>query len=190
MDDGFQNPSLKKALSLIVVDGETRDDEWPFGDGSVFPLGPMREPLAAGLARADAVVILLPSDLAEPDPELLALFGDKPVLIARLEPGAPPPPGPRVGFAGVGKPWKVERSLEAAGCNLVDFVPLADHATLSEDDLRALAARARKLGRRLGHYRKGLGQAPAPPGAPGSSPGPYGRGLRTRRRWSGCCRKR
>ena len=146
MDDGHQNPSLKKVLSLIVVDGETRDEEWPFGDGSVFPLGPMREPLAAGLARADAVVILMPADLAEPDPELLALFGDTPVLIARLEPAAPPPTGPQVGFAGVGKPWKVERALEAAGCDLVDFAPLADHATPNEDDLRALAARAHKLG--------------------------------------------
>ena len=59
---------------------------------------------------------------------------------------APPPSGPQIGFAGVGKPWKVERALEAAGCNLVDFVPLADHAALVEADLRALAARARKLG--------------------------------------------
>ena len=146
MDDGFQNPSLKKALSIVVVDGETRDDEWPFGDGSVFPAGPMREPLAAGLARADAVVILAPADLPEVDPELIALFDEVPVLIARLEAASPPPAGPQVGFAGVGKPWKVERALEAAGCDLVDFAPLADHAALSEDDLRALAARARKLG--------------------------------------------
>ena len=58
MDDGFQNPRVRKVLSLVVVDGETRDGEWPFGDGGVFPTGPMREPLAAGLARADAVVIL------------------------------------------------------------------------------------------------------------------------------------
>ncbi|HEX6866061.1 MAG TPA: tetraacyldisaccharide 4'-kinase, partial [Caulobacteraceae bacterium] len=56
MDDGHQNPTLRKALSLVVVDGETRDGEWPFGDGSVVPAGPMREPLAAGLQRADAVV--------------------------------------------------------------------------------------------------------------------------------------
>ena len=146
MDDGFQNPSLKKTLSIVVVDGETRNDEWPFGDGAVFPAGPMREPLAAGLARADAVVILAPADLPEVDPELIALFGDVPVLIARLEPAAPPPAGPQVGFAGVGKPWKVERALEAAGCDLVDFAPLAVHAALSEADLRALAARARKLG--------------------------------------------
>ena len=68
MDDGHQNPSLAKALSLVVVDGETRDDEWPFGDGAVFPAGPMREPLSAGLRRADAVVLLLPADLTAPPP--------------------------------------------------------------------------------------------------------------------------
>ena len=54
LDDGHQNPALKKALSLIVVDGETRDGEWPFGDGAVFPAGPMREPLAVGLTRASS----------------------------------------------------------------------------------------------------------------------------------------
>lgn len=142
LDDGHQNPSVQKALSLIVVDGGTRNEEWPFGDGSVFPSGPMREPLAAGLSRADAVVLLLPADLPEPDPELLALFGDLPVWIARLEAAAPPPPGPQVGFAGVGKPWKVERALKAAGCDLQDFVPYPDHAELSESDFAFLTDRA------------------------------------------------
>ena len=146
MDDGFQNPRVKKALCLVVVDGETRDGEWPFGDGGVFPTGPMREPLAAGLARADAVVVLTPSDLETPDPDLLGLFGATPVLIARLEPLGPPPPGPQLGFAGVGKPWKVERALEAAGCELVDFAPLPDHAAYDEGVLKALAARAARLG--------------------------------------------
>jgi tetraacyldisaccharide 4'-kinase len=146
MDDGFQNPRLKKVLSLVVVDGETRDDEWPFGDGGVFPTGPMREPLAAGLARADAVVLLLPADLTEADPELLTVFGETPVLIARLEPLGPPPRGPQFGFAGVGKPWKVERALEAAGCELLDFAPMPDHAAYDERTLTALAARAERLG--------------------------------------------
>jgi tetraacyldisaccharide 4'-kinase len=146
MDDGHQNPSLKKTLSLVVIDGETRDGEWPFGDGDVFPAGPMREPLAVGLARADAIVLMLPADLEHADPALWVLFGDTPILVARLEPLSPPPPGPQVGFAGVGKPWKIERALAAAGCDLVDFVPLPDHAHFTEATLSAIAARAERLG--------------------------------------------
>jgi tetraacyldisaccharide 4'-kinase len=149
LDDGHQNPALKKTLSLIVVDGETRDDEWPFGDGSVFPSGPMREPLKAGLARADAVVILLPSDLPQADPELVQTFGVLPVFIARLKPAGPPPSGPLVGFAGIAKPWKVERALIADGADLVDFAPFPDHAAFREEDLRFLADRAESYGARL-----------------------------------------
>ena len=149
LDDGHQNPALKKTLSLIVVDGETRDDEGPFGDGSVFPSGPMREPLKAGLARADAVVILMPSDLAEPDPELLETVGALPVFVARLKPAGPPPSGPLVGFAGIAKPWKVERSLKAAGADLADFAPFSDHAAFKEEDLRFLADRAEQFGATL-----------------------------------------
>lgn len=149
LDDGHQNPTLKKTLSLIVVDGETRDDEWPFGDGSVFPSGPMREPLKAGLARADAVVILLPADLPEADPELVATFGALPVFIARLKPAGPPPSGPLVGFAGIAKPWKVERALKAAGADLADFAPFPDHAAFRDEDLRLLADRAEGFGAQL-----------------------------------------
>lgn len=143
MDDGHQNPSLTKALSLVVVDGETRNGEWPFGDGAVFPAGPMREPLKAGLARADAVVLMLPADMDAPDPALVRLFGETPVLVARLVPAEPPPVGPQLGFAGVGKPWKVERSLKAAGCELVDFAPFPDHFAYDEATLGRLEARAR-----------------------------------------------
>ena len=146
LDDAHQNMKLKKTLSLIVVDGETRGDEWPFGDGSVFPSGPMREPLKAGLARADAVVVLMPTDLHETDTELRALFGALPVFIARLVPAGPHPPGPQVGFAGIAKPWKVERSLIAAGCDLVDFAPFPDHADYRPEDLRFLAERAALYG--------------------------------------------
>ncbi len=146
MDDGHQNPSLRKTLSLVVVDGETRNGEWPLGDGAVFPAGPLREPLAVGLARADAVILMLPSDLLAPDQELIAMFGGKLILVARLQPAALPPPGPQVGFAGVGKPWKVERALLAAGCDLKDFAPFPDHKAYDERTLQALADRAQQFG--------------------------------------------
>ena len=146
LDDGHQNPALKKTLSLVVVDGETRDGEWPFGDGAVFPAGPMREPLAAGLDRADAVVLLLPSDLKAANHHLTAMLGAKPLMLARLAPTTPPPPGPQLGFAGVAKPWKVGRALKAAGCDLVDFAPLPDHARFDEELMRMLERRASHFG--------------------------------------------
>jgi tetraacyldisaccharide 4'-kinase len=146
MDDGHQNPGLAKALSLVVVDGETRNNEWPFGDGAVFPAGPMREPLKVGLARADAVVLMLPADLPQADPDLVALFTGTPVLIARLEPVAPPPAGPQMGFAGIGKPWKFERALIAAGCELKDFAPFPDHGEYDEPTLMFLESRAADFG--------------------------------------------
>lgn len=161
MDDGHQNPTLRKDLSLVVVDGETRNGDWPFGDGAVFPAGPMREPLKAGLARADAVVLMLPADLGAPDPELLALLAPTPVLIARLVPAAPPPPGPQVGFAGVGKPWKVEKALQAVGCQLADFAPLPDHFAYDEATLLRLQRWAEDFGAGLVTTEKDWVRLPA-----------------------------
>ncbi|MGC1300787.1 MAG: tetraacyldisaccharide 4'-kinase, partial [Caulobacteraceae bacterium] len=160
LDDAHQNPSLAKRLSLVVVDGDVREDEWPFGDGSVFPSGPMREPFATGLARADAVVLLTPAGV-EPDPELVSLFTGKPLLIARLQPDAPTLSGPQLAFAGIAKPWRFERSLRDAGVELSDFAPFPDHAAFSERDLTFLADRAAAGGGGLLTTEKDWARLPA-----------------------------
>ncbi len=53
MDDGFQNPSIAKDASLIVIDSERG-----VGNGKVFPAGPLRAPLKPQLARTDALVVV------------------------------------------------------------------------------------------------------------------------------------
>jgi tetraacyldisaccharide 4'-kinase len=90
----------------------------------------MREPLKVGLARADAVIVLLPADLARRRPDLLALFGDKPVLIARLEPPRRRRAGRRSASPASASPGR-SSGPEAAGCDLVEFAPFPDHGPMT-----------------------------------------------------------
>ncbi len=142
VDDAHQNLAIVKDLHILVVDGDTRNGAWPFGDGGVCPYGPMREPFAQGLKRADICVLWMPDDDAVADEYLISLLGDKPVFIARLQVHAPAIPAPVYGFAGIAKPWKFEATLRNEGYDLTGFAGFPDHAALSESELEALAAKA------------------------------------------------
>jgi tetraacyldisaccharide 4'-kinase len=119
LDDGFQNPSVAKDLSLLVVDAE-----YGFGNGRVMPAGPLREPVAAGLARADAIVLIgdtpMPPELRNASSpalraELAALNGDR-LRDARL-----------VAFAGIGRPEKFFATLRRLGAQLAASEAFPDH---------------------------------------------------------------
>src|SRR5690242_20320483 len=116
MDDGFQNPTLAKDLSIVVV-----DPAYGIGNGKVFPAGPLRERFEDGLARADAIVMLRApgGEEIETGNEYLRGFA-KPVLQARLE-ATPPPPGKYVAFAGLARPEKFFDTLTALGVELEDM---------------------------------------------------------------------
>ena len=53
MDDGFQNPSMTKDFSIVVVDGDQE-----FGNKRVMPSGPLRESIRRGLSRTNLVVVI------------------------------------------------------------------------------------------------------------------------------------
>lgn len=151
MDDGFQNPALAKDLSVLVFDAESGA-----GNARVVPAGPLREPLKAGLARADAVILMHGAKAApredDDDPSRLdrALEGfDKPIFHATLEPEGAAPEGPLLAFAGIGRPGKFFDTLEAMGARIVDGASFPDHHAYDEADLKNLSAHAGAHGARL-----------------------------------------
>jgi tetraacyldisaccharide 4'-kinase len=138
LDDGFQNPSVAKDLTFIVV-----DSGYGFGNGQVIPAGPLRERIPAGLSRADAIVAI--GDQVEPPGLDLA-----PCRIFRAE--LRPVAGERfageriIAFAGIGRPKKFFASLRAVGAVVIRQQPFPDHHPFRENEiarLRDLAARQR-----------------------------------------------
>jgi tetraacyldisaccharide 4'-kinase len=140
MDDGHQNSSLRKDLSLVVIDGE-----YGLGNGRVMPAGPLREPAAEGLARADVVVMMGEDRHAITDNAARWV----PVVRARLMPTAWSQrlqDRAVLGFAGIGRPEKFFATLRALGCRVVDEQPFADHHAYSPDEIMQLVERAAVLG--------------------------------------------
>ena len=136
MDDGHQNPTLHKDLSLVVVDGG-----YGFGNGRVMPAGPLREPVAAGLARADAVLLITPDSA-----RVAAVLPPRlPLLHAALAPTNVPPVAGRtvVAFAGIGRPEKFFATLEAMKCRIVARLAFADHHRFAAGELDRILAQAR-----------------------------------------------
>jgi tetraacyldisaccharide 4'-kinase len=177
LDDAFQHKSLTKDLEVVTISGAA-----PWGNGSLFPRGPLREPLAA-LGRAHLVVIAGPPDKASAAAIADTVRAHSPrseVVTARYEPvrcwevwGRAAPRvedlgGVRVGaFAGIGRPANFERTLAELGLDVVGFAGFPDHHWYDAREVERFAADARARGARAlitteKDAVRCLGLAPAP----------------------------
>ncbi len=144
MDDGLQNASLAKDLSIIVVDGRRG-----IGNGHIIPAGPLRAPLGLQLDRAQAVIVVGPPDGAaavierarrhrlaifhgrlEPDRSVIAAIGRRKALA----------------FAGIGDPEKLFATLAAAGIDVAERAGFPDHHRYTAAEAADLIARAQAKG--------------------------------------------
>ncbi|WP_230374323.1 tetraacyldisaccharide 4'-kinase [Pontivivens ytuae] len=155
MDDGFQNPALAKDLSLIVVDGETG-----FGNGRIVPAGPLREPVAEGIARAD-LALIVGGDNISTITEQIAPLPTLQGCIAPLQTGMPWQGFRALAFAGIGRPAKFFATLRELGVDVVATRAFGDHEPYALPVLKRLEQEALSHRARLVTTEKDAARLPA-----------------------------
>jgi tetraacyldisaccharide 4'-kinase len=143
MDDGFQNPSLIKDCSLVVLDGERG-----IGNGRVFPAGPLRAPLDVQLGRASALLVIGEASAKDDEVIARARMHDLPILHGAL---APDPDSiaalagkKALAFAGIAHPEKFFATLAAAGIATPVKRAFADHHPFTSADAQELLEQAKR----------------------------------------------
>jgi tetraacyldisaccharide 4'-kinase len=156
LDDGFQNPGVAKDRSILVVDAVQG-----FGNGRLIPAGPLREPVAEGLARADAVLLVgTPPEREAAIARWPALAAAIPARLVPVETGLSLKGERVVAFAGIGRPGKFFATLAALGAELAEAIPFPDHAGFAPAVLRRLARTARANGAMLVTTEKDAARLP------------------------------
>lgn len=147
LDDGLQNPRLRKTAAIAVVDGRTG-----IGNGLCLPAGPLRAPVARQWPAVTAVCVIGPG---APGAALAADAARRgtTVLQARLVPDRAVLAGlaatPLVAFAGIGRPEKFFNTLSEAGLDVVERIGFPDHHAFTDHDRAMLLTRAGGRGAQL-----------------------------------------
>jgi tetraacyldisaccharide 4'-kinase len=151
MDDGLQNPTLAKDLTIAVVDGRRG-----IGNGHVLPAGPLRAPLATQMARTDAIIVNTPQAGTAPDAKADVRAADwlrqqftGPVLDAHPEVSGEVEwlaEKRWVAFAGIGNPARFYNLLRHHGADLADTLSFGDHHAFTDVDAARILAAAKQVG--------------------------------------------
>lgn len=142
MDDGYQNPSIEKDVSILLLNAS------PQAAHAIFPAGPMREPVERAAARADAIVTIGQARTESAAPA--SSRSDAFLTSASLEPiGRPDAHAHYVAFCGIARPERFFETLRALDVALVDAIAFPDHHPISEATFAALRAKAAGAGAKL-----------------------------------------
>mgnify|MGYP000343660883 CR=1 FL=1 len=134
LDDGMQNNSLHRDLTIMVVDGKIG-----FGNDFLIPAGPKREPLFLGLKKVDFIVVI-----GKASCDLLSKFQDKKVIQANLIAKNIEVFENKklLAFCGLAYPEKFFNFLKQKGLDVIEEKSFADHYNYEASDLKELCQKA------------------------------------------------
>lgn len=132
MDDGFQNPSIIKNFSVLVVDGKLR-----FGNGFLLPAGPLRESPISAISRADAIFNIKGKALG---------LQNEYQIGTSFEMGEISRDANYLAFCGLASNQKFFLSLEELGLKVVKKLEFEDHHNYSNKDVEGILRLASEQG--------------------------------------------
>lgn len=135
LDDGLQNTTIHKDISLLVIDGMQG-----IGNGWLFPAGPLREPLKIAEKKCDLVVIM-GSDIHNVRYELHQKFIQTSIQ-NKLPHGLKNKSV--IAFAGLGFPEKFFISLRALPLEIIETISYPDHYPYTVKDIEQMQKQAIK----------------------------------------------
>lgn len=137
MDDGFQNPSIKKDISVLVF-----DESIGFGNGFLLPAGPLRE-MPSAIKRCDAIIVIKKEKIAKN----FSLPTSIPLFYAVNKEVCPyTKDTPVVAFAGIGYPKKF---FENVPVKVVKKISFPDHYQYTDQDIKDLIKVANNMDAKL-----------------------------------------
>jgi len=137
MDDGFQNSSIHKDISVLVF-----DEGIGFGNGFLLPAGPLRETKSA-IARSDAIILIKRKKVAHG----FALPTDLPIFNAKNSEECPyDKKTPVIAFAGIGYP---EKFFENIPSKIIEKISFPDHYQYTDNDINMLIDKAKSKNAKL-----------------------------------------
>lgn len=160
LDDGFQHFRLFRDKDIVLIDATN-----PFGNGMVFPLGRLREPVKS-LGRADVVVLTklegtdggksgkpegLIKEIRKYNRNFHVFLGRHVPVCLRLVSGEKKPlgfvAGKRVfGFCALGSPDSFYATLQSLGAERVGYKTYRDHYRYENADIVSIKAESQKVG--------------------------------------------
>ena len=138
MDDGFQNPTIHKDFSIVVINASQE-----FGNKRVMPSGPLRESIKRGLSRTNLVIVIgkVTDYLRKTIPDHITIISAK----FNINNENKIFKGQKItAFAGIAYPEKFFTSLREQGAKIVKEMTYPDHHIYDENDLLSLAEIANK----------------------------------------------